>query len=111
MAKFKVFPYRLHTNGGHVVQVWSEYNSPKDILEFLEDKSVVDIFWTTSTQGNTFVPMILKASCIEIIAPVFGRSGAVVEKDSIGNLVISTNNLNEDVAQQAKVGQSVKKRK
>jgi hypothetical protein len=109
LAKIKVFPYRLHTNGGHVVQVYSSYSSPRDLLQFLDGKTVVDIFWTPSTQGNVFVPMIIKASSVEIISPVFGRSGIVVEEDGLGNLVYGQTKDVEEKKQPV-VGQTAKKR-
>ena len=110
MAKFKVFPYRLHTSGGHVVQIYSAYSSPKEILEYLEEKTIVDIFWTTSSHGNKFVPMVLMARSIEIIAPVFGRSGLIVELDGLGNAVVTTAKSEEEELRQPVIGQSVKKR-
>lgn len=73
-----------------MVQVWCEYSSISDLWKVLLDYEIVDIFWMNSTNANVFVPMSMKASCVEIISPVFGRSGLVVEKDAFGNLVLST---------------------
>lgn len=108
--KFKVFPHRLHTAGGHVVQVYSEYSTPAEILDYLKDQDLVDIFWTQSTHGSLFVPLVIRGKSIEIVAPVFGRSGLVVERDNLGN--VTTNlSADSDEPKQVTPGQSAKKRK
>lgn len=108
--KFKVFPYRLHTSGGHVMQVYSEYSTPIEVLDYLKGKDLVDIFWTQSTHGNLFVPVVVRGTSIEIVAPVFGRSGIVVVRDNLGNVTTDFPNV-VDEPKKASPGQSAKKRK
>jgi hypothetical protein len=100
----------LHTSGGHVIQFYSSFSSPTDILEYLKDKDIVDIFWAPSVNSNVYVPMILKASCVEMLAPIYGRAGLTVEKDSQGNLIMAQLKDGEEL-QQPTVGKFAKKRK